>query len=140
MCACVCVCAQRARARLWETAIPVGNVSGQYHVRYCILLQAGGARRAQQPAAVSTGSERLELALRAQLLEVGHDGGVAVAARAPESGGTMRGVKHEFGMLFTHEGGLTPTLERQTTEAGSSKYWEIGGNRRRREGLDGPAC
>ena len=64
-------------------------------------------------------------------------------------------------MLFTHEGRLTTGLERpnnrgrleqvlgnrgeseehpnwsaQTTAAGSSKYWQIGGNRWRREGLE----
>ena len=27
----------------------------------------------------------------------------------------MRGVKHEFGMLFTHESRLTPELERSNT-------------------------
>ena len=43
-----------------------------------------------------------------------------------QDGNAMRGVKHEFGMLFTHQGRLTTTFETQTPKAGSSKYWETG--------------
>ena len=52
----------------------------------------------------------------------------------------MRSVKHEFGLDFHARREVnTPHPSNQTPEAGSSEYWEIGGNRRRREGLDGPS-
>ena len=51
----------------------------------------------------------------------------------------MRGVKHEFGMLFTHEGRLTrhiraPKQQRQA-RASTGKLGRIGGEKK---GFDGP--
>ena len=51
----------------------------------------------------------------------------------------MRGVKHEFGMLITHGGRLTPTLERPNNRG---RLEQVLGNRGKSEeagsGLDGP--
>ena len=52
----------------------------------------------------------------------------------------MRGVKHEFGMLFTHERRLTPELERSNTRgrlAQAPENWEESA---RREGGGRRAC